>query len=135
MSIPIVGPVPPYTNPPIEPQYYQPSKFYIEDVTLGRTTTVTTTEDHNYVIGQLVRLLIPSSFGCVQLNNTQGYVISIPASNEVELDIDSSNDTLDIRFGKHRLALRNFVADISSSTDDRELIVSGVAQWNIIFVC
>lgn len=58
----------------------------------------------------------------------------LPATYKL-VDIDSSNDTLDIRFGKHRLALRNFVADISSSTDDREFIVSGVAQWNIIFVC
>lgn len=86
------GPTPPYNNPPIEPENYQPSKFDISTISLGQTTTVTATEDMNYVIGQLVRLLIPSSFGCTQLNGQQGYVISIPASNQVVLSIDSSRN-------------------------------------------
>ncbi len=83
-------PIPAYSNVPIESQYYQPSQFFISDVTLGQTTIVTTTVDHNYVIGQQVRLLIPPSFGCIQLNNQTGFVIAIPASDEVELDIYSS---------------------------------------------
>jgi hypothetical protein len=84
------GPTPPYNNPPIQPQFYEPSMFFIADVTLGQTTIVETEEDHNYVIGQLVRLLIPPSFGCIQLNEVTGFVISIPSSVEVEVDIDSS---------------------------------------------
>ena len=86
------GPTPPYNNPPIQPQFYEPSMFFIDDVTLGQTTIVTTTEDNNYVIGQLVRLLIPPTFGCVQLNELTGIVISLPASDEVEIDIDSSQN-------------------------------------------
>jgi hypothetical protein len=43
----------------------------------------------DYVIGQLVRLIIPPSFGIRQLNEMQGYVIEIPAANQVRLDIDS----------------------------------------------
>lgn len=90
MSFPIVGPVPPYTNPPIQPQNYQPRVFQISAVSLGQTTTVTATTDMDYVVGQLVRLLIPPSFGCRQLNEKQGYVIAIPADNQVEISIDSS---------------------------------------------
>ena len=60
-------------------------------MTLGQTTTVTTSVDQNYVIGQLVRLDIPQGFGARQLNQQTGYVISIPASNQVVLTIDSSN--------------------------------------------
>ena len=82
-------PIPPYQNLPIEPQFYQPSRFVISNVNLGQTTTVTTTEDMNYVIGQLVKLIIPPSFGCRQLNEQEGYVIDIPASNQVEIDINS----------------------------------------------
>ncbi len=82
-------PIPAYSNVPIEAQFYQPSQFFISDITLGQTTTVTTTVDHNYVIGQQVRLLIPPSFGCIQLNNQTGFVITIPADDEVELDICS----------------------------------------------
>jgi hypothetical protein len=84
------GPTPPYNNPPIQPQFYAPSMFFIEDVTLGKTTLVTTTEDNNYVIGQLVRLLIPNTFGCTQLNESKGFVLSLPASDQVEIGIDSS---------------------------------------------
>jgi len=87
---PIVGPIAPYTNVPIHAEYYQPSRFVIDDIELGQTTTITTTEDMNYVIGQQVRLLIPESFGSYQLNERTGFVISIPDTNQVVLDIDSS---------------------------------------------
>lgn len=92
MGSPIVGPVALYNNPPIEPQFYEPSRFVISGITLGVTTLVTTTEDMNYVIGQLVRLLIPRFYGCRQLNEQLGYVISIPASNQVEVTINSSRN-------------------------------------------
>ena len=87
---PYVGPIAVYNNLPIEPQFYQPSRFVISAISLGQTTTITTTEDHNYVVGQEVRLLIPSSFGSYQLNESKGFVISIPASDQFELDINSS---------------------------------------------
>jgi hypothetical protein len=56
---------------------------------LGQTTTVTTTVNHNYVIGQLVRLIVPFRFGTRQLNEQEGYVITIPAPNQVVLNISS----------------------------------------------
>lgn len=82
-------PIPPYANVPIEADFYKPSRFVISAITRGLTTTVTTTVDNNYVVGQLVRLIIPPSFGTRQLNEQQGYVLSIPASTQVVLDIDS----------------------------------------------
>jgi len=83
----IFGPVPPYSNPPIQPQFYAPSKFFISNITLGVTTIVTTTANMNYVVGQQVRLTIPNGFGCIQLNEMPAYVISLPALNQVELDL------------------------------------------------
>lgn len=83
-------PIPPYSNVPIEPQFYEPSRFVISAITLGQTTLITTTQDHNYVIGQLVRLIIPPSNGCRQLNEQQGYVLSIPNTNQVILNIYSA---------------------------------------------
>lgn len=83
-------PIPAYANVPINAQYYQPSRFVISAVALGQTTTITTTEDTNYVVGQQARLIIPPSFGCRQLNEQTGFVISLPASNQVELDIYSA---------------------------------------------
>lgn len=82
-------PVPPYSNVAIQAQFYQPSRFVISDITLGQTTIVETSEEHNYVIGQEIRLLIPATFGCTQLNNQTGFVLSIPTTDSVEISIYS----------------------------------------------
>jgi hypothetical protein len=94
MSIPplLNGPIPPYNNPPIHPEYYKPKKFFISNISLGITTIVTTIHHMDYVIGQLIRLLIPFSNGCRELNELTGYVISIPSRTQVELAIDSSRN-------------------------------------------
>lgn len=83
-------PTPAYSNVPIMSQYYQPSRFVISAVTQGLTTIITTTVDHNYVIGQQVRMIIPPTFGCRWLNEQIAYVISIPSANQVELAIQSN---------------------------------------------
>jgi len=83
-------PTPPYSNPPIEPQYYQPRVFTISAIALGVTTLVTTSVNHDYVIGQLVRLIIPPKYGCTLLNEQVGYVIFIPALNQVTIDLNSN---------------------------------------------
>ena len=92
MNVFELGPVPPFNNVPIAPQYFIPQAFFISAITLGQTTTVTTTVNMDYVIRQQVRLLIPKSSGCRQLNNLIGYVIDIPAPNQVVIDIDSSKN-------------------------------------------
>jgi hypothetical protein len=83
------GPIAPENNPPINPQYYKPRKYNITAITTGLTTTITTDFPVDYVIGQLCRVLIPQAYGSIQLNEKQGYVIAIPASNQVELNINS----------------------------------------------
>ncbi len=86
------GPIAPYNNPPIQPQFYQPREFEIVNIDLGVTTTVTTEEPHDYVIGQIVRLIIPPTYGSRQLNEQEGLVISIPDTDEVEININSSQN-------------------------------------------
>lgn len=85
-------PIPPYSNVPIESDFYQPSRFVISNITLGQTTVVTTTSNNNYVIGQEVKLIIPASFGCYQLNGLTGFVLSIPIATQVEISINSSRN-------------------------------------------
>jgi hypothetical protein len=87
----ITYPIPLYQNLPIEKQYYKPQQFFISAIGLGFVTTITTTLNHDYLIGQLVRLLIPNGFGSRQLNEMLGYVISIPAQNQLLIDLNSSN--------------------------------------------
>jgi len=85
-------PIPPYSNLPIRADFYQPRRFVISNITLGQTTIVTTSVDHDYVIGQEIRLIIPAEFGSYQLNESFGYVLTIPALNQVNISIDSSKN-------------------------------------------
>lgn len=86
----IIGPIPSYQNLPIEPQNYNPNRFIIASITFGKTTIVTATENMNYVVGQLTRLIIPTQCGCRQINEVKSYVISLPSLDSVELNLDTS---------------------------------------------
>jgi hypothetical protein len=90
MSV-ISYPIPAYQNVPIEPQWYEPSQFFISAITRGWMTTVTTTVNHNYVVGQQVRLVIPPTFGIRQLNEQIAYVYSIPSPTQVVITINSNS--------------------------------------------
>jgi hypothetical protein len=107
-------PIPPYSNVPIDSDFYEPSRFVIANIILGQTTTVETTVDHNYVIGQQVRLVIPPTFGCRQLNEQTGYVLSIPAANQVVLDIYSAGGDTFIASSATTKAQILAIGDISS---------------------
>ncbi len=128
-TFPPSGPVPPESNPPIEPQFYQPSRFDISNISLGFTTLVTTSIDHNYVIGQLVRLLVPVPFGSSQLNEVEGYVISIPSSTQVSLDINSIQNV-------NAFVPNPFTATISGATkaNPAVLTVSNPVYTNNILI-
>jgi hypothetical protein len=89
---PYAGPIALGNNYPIHSDYYQPRVFFIKNITLGRTTLVKTTVDHDYVIAQLCRLIIPPLNGCRQLDEVEGMVIEIPSPSEVVLNIDTSRN-------------------------------------------
>lgn len=48
--------------------------------------------DLTYVVGQQVRLIIPPTFGCRQLNGQTAYVIAVNLPDQVVLDINSSQN-------------------------------------------
>lgn len=82
------------------PYLYFPGTAVISAITLGTTTTIDTTDAHNFVVGQEVAFRIPSQWGTTQLNslpNTNvpgspvyGYVIAVTDYNTVVVNIDSS---------------------------------------------
>ena len=120
-------PIPAYANVPIEAQFYQPSRFVISNISLGATTTVTTSVAHNYVVGQLVRLLIPASFGCYQLNETQGYVLSVPTTTSIEISINSlTNVNQYIASSDSTKAQILAIGDINSGQTNTNGIVSNI---------
>jgi hypothetical protein len=112
----ITGPIPPYSNPPIQPQFFQPSVFFISAISLGQTTTVTTTENVNYVVGQLCRLIVPNGFGSSAISQQTGYVIAIPSPNQVTLNINSTGITPFTNPGFPTQAQIVAVGDVNSGT-------------------
>lgn len=86
----VIGPIAPENNPPIEPQFYNPSRFNISAITNGQTTTITTSVAHNYVVGQVVRLTIPTVCKEYELDEKSGIIVSIPSTTQVVVDIFSS---------------------------------------------
>ncbi len=82
------------------PYLYFPGVSFITAITTGTTTTVDTTDAHNFVVGQEVAFRIPSQWGTVELNSlpntlspgspVYGYVISVTDYNTVVVNIDSS---------------------------------------------
>ncbi len=82
------------------PYIYFPGTSFISAITLGTTTTIDTTDAHNFVVGQEVAFRIPQQWGTVELNSlpnifipgspVYGYVIAVTDYNTVIVNIDSS---------------------------------------------
>ena len=82
------------------PYLYFPGQSFISNITTGTTTTIDTTDAHNFVVGQEVAFRIPNAWGTTQLNSlpntlvpgspVYGYVISVTDYNTVIVNIDSS---------------------------------------------
>jgi len=82
------------------PYLYFPGTSFISAITLGATTTVSTTDAHNFVVGQEVAFRIPQAWGPVQLNSlpntlvpgspVYGYVVSVTDYHTVVVNINST---------------------------------------------
>ena len=74
-----------YQNPT-----YQPAMRLITSITQGYPSLVTTSFDHNYQTGDIVRLFIPFGFGMVQADNLVG-TITVTGPTTFAIDIDTYN--------------------------------------------
>jgi len=75
------------------PQLFEPRQKFIKAIGLGASTTITTSVDHGYSVGQEVSLQVPAAFGTVQLNGLSGRISSVPAVDQFVVDINSSAAT------------------------------------------
>jgi hypothetical protein len=57
-----------YVRQVLYPFLYEPGVAFISAISTGTTTTVTTTDPHNFVVGQEIGFRIPSAYGTTQLN-------------------------------------------------------------------
>lgn len=86
------------------PDLYIPHRASITRIALGPTTTITTSVNHAFVVGQEVLIQIPTvsptAWGTFQLDTEtfnqqnvipqQAYVLSVPTSNSIEVNVNSS---------------------------------------------
>jgi hypothetical protein len=82
------------------PYLYYPGVSFISAISLGSVTLVSTTTNHNLVVGQEVAFRIPSLWGTVQLNSlpnsvipgspVYGFVTVVNSPTQVTVNINSS---------------------------------------------
>ena len=74
------------------PRYY-PRARYITGITAANPAVVTMSVTHNFQVGEKVRMIVPSSFGMVEMNGLLATITAVSHSatvNTITLDIDSS---------------------------------------------
>lgn len=88
-----VGPISPERNPPINPQYYSPNFAFIQSITpiSSFSTQVVTTESNEFVVGQLIRFVIPYQDGMLGINEQTAYINSISSDTTFYAGIDATN--------------------------------------------
>lgn len=82
------------------PYLYFPGVNFITGISTGATTTITTSTNHNLVVGQEVAFRIPSEWGTTQLNSPDtngnpvyGFVTVVNSAVSVTVNINSSGYT------------------------------------------
>lgn len=75
-----------YSNPS---PTFQPAMRIVNDITNANPAVVTTTLDHDFVEGEIVRLKVPRIFGMFEINNLTGQ-ISVLSSTTFSISIDST---------------------------------------------
>lgn len=69
---------------------FQPLRRLISSITRGNPTTVVTTFDHDYLDGEIVRLIVPDTYGMRQINKLSG-TITVTNDTTFTIDINSTN--------------------------------------------
>ena len=68
---------------------YVPKRREVSDVSVALQPTVTTTEDHGYVVGQLVRLHVDKRYG-MDIDGKKATVLTVPTTTTFTVDYDTS---------------------------------------------
>jgi len=67
---------------------YQPAMRIISAITNANPAAITTTFDHDYTTGMIVRLIIPKGYGMLQANELSGS-ITVTADDAFTINIDT----------------------------------------------
>lgn len=74
----------------VENPTFQRAMRIISNITNAYPATITTTFEHNYQTGEIVRLIVPLGYGMVEANQKQG-VITVTGDTTFTIDIDTTH--------------------------------------------
>jgi len=74
----------------IETPTFQPALRLIDSITKNDPTTVTTTFDHDYETGTIVRIYVPNGYGMKQMDKLTGK-ITVTGTDTFTMDIDTTS--------------------------------------------
>lgn len=78
---------------PFDPRFYPPYRF-ITAITQATSAVITLSVTHQYVVGEQIRVIVPSAFGMIEMNNLTGIITAInTTTNTITVNIDSSGFT------------------------------------------
>jgi hypothetical protein len=73
---------------------FYPRRRSITKITQAAQAVVTLSVTHGYQVGQLIRMIVPASFGMTQMNGLQATIVAIntttTSGNTITLNVDSS---------------------------------------------
>lgn len=72
----------------IENPIFQPARRVISAITQANPAAVTTSFDHDYFTGDIVRLVIPDGFGMTQANDLTG-AVTVTGDDTFTIDINT----------------------------------------------
>lgn len=82
------------------PYIYEPGVAYISSVTTGASTTIKTTANHNFVVGQQIAFRVPAAYGFTAFNALPNasipgspvyyYVSAVTSNNEFVVSVNST---------------------------------------------
>jgi len=69
---------------------YQPAMRLVTNITCDVKTVITTSPDHDYVTGLIVRLYVPENYGMRQINGFVG-PITVLTADTFSMDLDTTS--------------------------------------------
>jgi hypothetical protein len=66
-----------------------PTLRYISDITRAQYAVITFTEDHQFLVNEIIGLRVSKPYGMVEINNREAKVLAI-TSNTVTVNVDST---------------------------------------------
>lgn len=78
---------------PFDPRFYPPYR-YITAISKASSAVITLSVTHQYTVGQEIRIIVPSAFGMIEMNNQLAVITAIDTTlNTITVNIDSTNFT------------------------------------------